>query len=321
MFDLHEEELPVVHQELERAGVRVLNSLRRVHDQTAHLAANLVRQCERRRLLQQFLVPSLDRALAFAKVHQVAVVVTEHLKLDVTRILEILLDVDVSDAERGFGFALRRAQRGPHLGREPDDAHSSSAAAGNRLDDDGVADVPGDLRRLFFTVDRAIAAWQHRQACLLHGSPGAGLVAHQLDDIRIGSDESNVARLADLSQVGALGEKAVARMNRVGARDFGSADDGRHVQVAVGTPRRPDAHVFVREADMQRVLVGLGVDRHGLDAELAARDDHAQRDLPTIRDQNFLEHQAGLMANNRSPYCTAWPFSTYTLTTVPLISA
>jgi len=48
-----------------------------------------------------------------------------------------------------------------------------------------------------------------------------------------------------------------------------------------------------------------GIDGDRLDAELAARHDHAQRDLSTVGDENFLEHRyAGLIANSRSPYCT-----------------
>jgi pyruvate carboxylase len=74
--------------------------------------------------------------------------------------------------------------------------------------------------------------------------------------------------------------------------------------------RRADTDVLVGKPDVQRVLVGLRVDGDRLDAELAARMDDAQRDFAAIRDQNLLEHHAGLMANSRSPYCTAWPFST-----------
>jgi hypothetical protein len=79
-------------------------------------------------------------------------------------------------------------------------------------------------------------------------------------------------------------------MDRVGARNFGGADDGRHAQVRVHAARRPDADVLVRESDVQRVLVGFGVDGHGLDAELATRANYAQRDLATVGDQNLIEH-------------------------------
>jgi hypothetical protein len=41
---------------------------------------------------------------------------------------------------------------------------------------------------------------------------------------------------------------------------------------------------------VERVLVGFGVHRDGLDAELAARIDDAHRDLAAVGDQDFLEH-------------------------------
>ena len=75
----------------------------------AHLAAHLVGHRDRGRLFDQLLVAALDRALALAQVHDVAVMIAEDLELDVARRLEILLDVDVADAERRLGFALRGA--------------------------------------------------------------------------------------------------------------------------------------------------------------------------------------------------------------------
>ena len=105
------------------------------------------------------------------------------------------------------------------------------------------------------------------------------------------ADELDVAGLADFGEVGALGQEAVAGMDRVGAGDLRGADDRRHAQVAVGAARRPDADVLVGEPDVQRVLVGLGVDRDRLDAELAAGADDAQRDLAAVGDQDLLEHR------------------------------
>jgi hypothetical protein len=59
----------------------------------------LVGEDRRRRLFDQLLVAALDRALALAEVHHVAVVVAEDLELDVARPLDVLLDVHVADAE------------------------------------------------------------------------------------------------------------------------------------------------------------------------------------------------------------------------------
>jgi hypothetical protein len=60
--------------------------------------------------------------------------------------------------------------------------------------------------------------------------------------------------------------------------------------IALPAPRRADADVLVREAHVQRILVGLRIDGHGLDAQLAARENHAQRDLTTIGNKDFFEH-------------------------------
>ena len=240
-----------------------------------------------------------------------AVLVAEDLELDVARRLDVLLDVDVAHAERRFRLALRGLDRVRQLARRAHDPHAAAAAAGGRLDDDRIADLLGDLERLLLALDRAVAARQDRHAGLLHHPARPRLVAHQADHLRVGTDEPDVAGLADFREIGALRQEAVARVNRVGAGDLGRADHRRHVQVAVGAPRRADADVLVGKAAVQRVLVGLGEDRHRLDAELAAREDDAQRDFAAVRDQDLLEHLLRfVIANSRSPYCTGWPFST-----------
>ena len=176
------------------------------------------------------------------------------------------------------------------LARILDDSHAAPAAAGHRLDDHGIADGLRDLEGLLFALDRAVAAGQHGHARLLHGTAGLRLVAEQPNHAGVRSDEADVACLAHLREVGALREKAVAGMQRVGAGDFRGADDRRHVQVAVAAARRANADVFIREADVQGVFVGLGIHGDGLDAQFATRENHAQRDLSTIGDEDFFEH-------------------------------
>src|SRR5882672_3357637 len=188
---------------------------------------------------------ALNRALALAEVHEVAVVIAEHLELDVAGVLQIFLDIHVADAERGFRLALRGAKQGAEVGRSPDDAHTAAAPSGNGLDDHRVADIPGALQRLLVAVHRAVAPRQHRDAGFLHRTARAGLIAHQLDDVRIRTDEPDVAGLADLREVRALGQEPVAGMNRVGPCNFGGADDRGYVQVAVRASRRANADVLV----------------------------------------------------------------------------
>ena len=265
-------------------------ALRRIHDQIAELAPLLLRQRGRRRFFQQLLMPALNRTLALAEMHDAAMVIAQHLDLDVARVLEILLDVHVRHAECRLGFALRRLDRVPELLRRAHDAHAAAAAARCRFDDDRKAACIGELQRRFFALDRTVGARQQRQAGFLHRAPRARLVAHQANDFGIGADEPDVAGLADFREIGRFREKSVTGMDRVGAGDLRGADDRRHVQVALGAARRSDAHVFVGKPHVQRVLVRLRIHRDGFDAQLAARDDDAHRDLAAVRDQDFFKH-------------------------------
>ena len=109
---LEEVEMAVlVHQELERAGVGVLHRAGGIDHGRAEPAALLLGERDRRRLLDQLLMAPLDRALALAEVNDVAVVVAQHLNLDVPRRLDVLLEVDVADTKRRFGFARRGLDR------------------------------------------------------------------------------------------------------------------------------------------------------------------------------------------------------------------
>jgi hypothetical protein len=63
----------------------------------------------RRRFLDDLLVAALDRAFALAEIDDVAVLVAEHLDLDVAGIDDELLDEHAVVAERGLG--LRAGER------------------------------------------------------------------------------------------------------------------------------------------------------------------------------------------------------------------
>src|SRR5262249_36573431 len=149
-------------------GVGVLDGARGVDHRASELAPHLLGDGHRRRFLEQLLVTALDRALALAEVDDGAVVVAEDLELDVPRVLDVFLEIDIADADRRFGLTLCRLERLAQLARRADDAHAASAAAGDSLDDDRKAEVLCDFLRLLLAVDRAVAARQNRNAGLLH---------------------------------------------------------------------------------------------------------------------------------------------------------
>ena len=110
------------------------------------------------------------------------------------------------------------------------------------------------------------------------------LVAHDANLIARGPDERDLGRGADVGELGVLGEKSVARMDRVGAGDFGGRDQARNVEIRLARRRGADADVVVGEAHVQRFAIRLRVHGDRLHAELATGADHAQRDLAPVRD-------------------------------------
>src|SRR5690606_16734918 len=100
----------------------------------------------RGRLLDDLLVAPLDRALALPEV-EAALLVGQHLDLDVARLLDVLLDEDSLVAERRLGLAARRAEALGDLLLAARDAHALAAAAGRGLDHHRIADLVGDARR------------------------------------------------------------------------------------------------------------------------------------------------------------------------------
>src|SRR4051794_22907226 len=183
----------VVEEELERPGVGVLHRARGIDDRAAEFAAHLFGHRDRRSFFEQLLMAALNRALALTKVNDRAMVIAEYLKLDMTRVLDVLLEVHVPHAERGFGLPLRGLQRFRQLPRCADHAHPAAAAAGHRFDNHRVPEILGDLLRLLFTVNGAVAARKHWHTGLLHRASRPCLVAEQANDVGGRTDELDMA--------------------------------------------------------------------------------------------------------------------------------
>ena len=89
-------------------------------------------------------MPPLYRALAFAQVDDVAVLIGDDLDLNVARFLHIALNVHVAVAETGHGFGSGSGESlrdGSHIANN---LHPFSASAGCRLEDDRKTDLIRD---------------------------------------------------------------------------------------------------------------------------------------------------------------------------------
>src|SRR5437867_3788477 len=237
-------------------------------------------------------VPALDGALALVEVDDVAVRVAEHLHLDVAWANDRLLDVDAVVAEGGPGLGARGAERALELVGRLDEAHALAAAAPGGLQHHGEADRARELLHLAVRAEGVVGAGNDRHAGLAHEAAGLDLVAHGRDRVRRRSDEDDTRVGARLGEGGALGEEAVAGVDRVGPGLQTHRDQLVDAEVALGGRCRPDRVGVVGLADVEGAAVGLRIDGDRLDAELAAGAHDAHGDLAAVRHQDAREGRA-----------------------------
>ena len=236
---------------------------------------------------------ALDRALTLVEMEDRARRVAEDLDLDVARTVQVLLHVEVAAAERRLGAPGRGRERGRHVLRPVHPRHADPAAAGRSFQDHRVADIArGDLR-LACVHHGLRAPGDHGHARRGHEPARLDLVAHRLDRLRRRPDEHEAGPPARLGEAPVLGEEAIARMDRVGARLARRIEDALDVEVALARRRRADRHRAVGVPHVERVAVRLRVHRDGLDAELAAGAEHAPRDLSPVSDQDRPDQRCG----------------------------
>ena len=232
--DLDEVRLALgAEQELERPRALVADRGARAGDRRLELLARLGRERGRRRLLDQLLVPPLDRALALAERQHVAVRVAEHLDLDVARRRDDLLQVQRAVAERRIGLGRRGRERLVERVARLDEPHALATAPGGRLEQHREADRGGGLADRL-ERRRAVGARHERDARRAHLALRDRLVAEPLHHVGRRPDEDEVVLGARPCERRVLGEEAVARVDGLAARRRRGRDDARDPQVALG---------------------------------------------------------------------------------------
>jgi hypothetical protein len=150
--------------------------------------------------------------------HAVAVMIPEDLHLDVARIDHAALQEDLGAPECLGGLrddALEVLAQGLGVVAAADPA---PAAARGRLEHHRIADLLGTAQRGIQVFEIAGAAGRDRHTGLLHRQPRLGLVAHAGDHLGGRTDEGQPTPDAGARQLGVLGQKAVARMDRIATR-------------------------------------------------------------------------------------------------------
>ena len=274
-------------EELAGAGAEVAHCLGRGDGSRAHPLADLRRDRDRGRLLHQLLVPALDRALALAQVHG-ALPVGEHLDLHVAGRENELFQVHAGIAEGLPRLRRGGLQRRLQLLGLVHHPHALASAAGRRLHQHGVAELPRQRERRAQVAHRLLPARHDRNVGLPHPPPGLGLVAHGPDGGGGRADEDETGVHHRLGERRALGQEAVAGVHRVGTGALSRLEQSLDHEIALARRGRSDRHREIGGADVRRGPVGCGVDGDRLETFFVTRADDAKSDFAAIGDQHPL---------------------------------
>ena len=137
---------------------------------------------------------------------------------------------------------------------------------------------------------RAQIARRYRHPGRDHPFLGGVLQAHRADAVGVRSDPDQAGVDHRLREVGVFAEEAVAGMDRLRAGFFRGGDDLLTNQIALARRRRPDMHRFVRLTHVQRIGVGIRIDRNRADTHFARGADDPAGDLAPVGDEERLDH-------------------------------
>ena len=170
----HEVGLIALHDELHGTHAFVVDRLGSTHRTQAKLAAQLLTDPGRRRLLDHLLIAPLHRTIALEQRHAVPVRIGQQLHLHMARLAEIPLDQHAAIAERRSCLTTRTRKRLGKLGLRIDDAHTAPAATGRRLDQNRITHALGRSRKRQVILRIEIARY-HGHACGKHAQLGVDL--------------------------------------------------------------------------------------------------------------------------------------------------
>ncbi len=219
---------------------------------------------------------TLDRAFTLTDRPHGAVLIGEHLHLDVMAGGQIALAENRRIAERGLRLALGGGDFAWQIGQFPHHPHTAAATTGRRFHQHW---------QLIGRHGRRVELGEYRDAGRGHHLLGLDLGAHGPHRIDRRADPGQPGFEHRGREIRVFRQEPVAGMDRVGAGGLGGRDDLGGVEVAV-VALEPHPHIGL--GDVWGPGVGVGVDGDRPDPETAAGGEHPAGDFPAVGDQNSL---------------------------------
>ena len=244
--DLEEPEVALgIVEELAGRGVAQRRRLAETDREPVQVPPLLAGESRCRRLLDELLVAALERAVTLPERDDVSLRVREQLHLDVPRRHDLALEIHRAVAERGQRLARPGHERGRQVRLASHAPHAATAAAGGRLHQEREPDRPGGGRGSPRPGpgDRRVPAPASPEPTAPRRVPRAGVRSACRRAPRWWSDDGPTKTIPASSdrarERGALGEEAVARVDRLRARRARRLDDRVDPQVALGGAAGP----------------------------------------------------------------------------------
>ena len=135
-----------------------------------------------------------------------------------------------------------------------------------------------------------MVAWHQRYTRLLHQLLGLRFQAHRQNGRRRRTNEDQPGSGAGLRKLFVFAQETIARVNCLRAGALGRLDDALPAQVAVLGSAAADVNRFIARRHMFGVGIRIGIDRYRFDSQPRSRGGHPAGNLPTVCNENFLEH-------------------------------
>ncbi len=136
--------------------------------------------------------------------HHVPVPIAKHLHLNMPRVRDVLLQINIGAAEGRFGLGLGLLQAVFQRQLVDGHAHPATAPARRRLDQHRKTDFAGKLQGVRLAFDQSLAARHRGHAGLLCDAAGRVLVADQRHCLVRRADELDITAPAYVGEIGVL---------------------------------------------------------------------------------------------------------------------
>ena len=233
---------------------------------------------------------ALNRTVSLVEMHDIAVLIAQHLNFDMFRLFQILLDKDIVDAESFSRFALRVIEFGNQIFRISYDTHPASAAAGRRFQHNRITAEFSEFLCVFFGFNRLFHARNSRDADLMSYQFRFDLIAQLLHHLVSRSDKFDTCVFALLCKITVLGKESITRMNCV--RAFRLREIYDFVDAQIGIYRTFSLADLIRLVGLRpekSVFIFFRINRDRSDTELATGSEYSDRNFASVRHEDLFK--------------------------------